>query len=234
MFTRRAGIVGSLAVIALLLMGARCIDNETLYRDGSGSWHVVGEVHNETDVQGTGIIVGGTLFDAADNVIGTARTAACPLELSPQSFTAFDLQFDYDGDTRPARYDVRLVDGKAIEGVLPDSGLNLAGFTAKTTADGLLITGDVENDGPRTYRNILTGCVAIYNAEGRVITHVTLVNFGLTLPLRADSSQPVGFELPAAFVEAGAHHVKLWLAGDAAKPFASDYAYTMTGDIPVR
>ncbi|MBI5289866.1 MAG: hypothetical protein HY873_12915 [Chloroflexi bacterium] len=219
------------ALAPLLLIAARCIDNETLYQDASGDWHIVGEMHNETDIQGAGMVLGGTLFDAEGNVLDTTQVAACPMELSPHSFIGFDLHFQYAG-SRPARYEVRAVNGRALEQALPDSGLGLQDFEAASASDGLRIGGTVTST--RTYTGILTGCVAVYDSAGRVITHFTLINFGLNSPLTAGEPQPVMFTLPTSMVEPGGTAVRLWLAGDSATPLESDYAFVMTDSIPIQ
>ena len=229
--SRSRSLLWLIAFVPLLFVAARCIDNETLYQDSTGDWHIVGEMHNETDIQGAGMVLSGTLFDGADNVLGTAQVAACPMELSPHSFIGFDLHFQYAG-AKPARYEVRAVKGRALEQALPSSGLSLEEFGAASAADGIHISGTVTST--RTYTGILTGCAAVYNSAGRVITHFTLVNFGLNRPLTAGDAQPVAFTLPEFLVEPGATTVRLWLAGDSATPFESDYAFVMTDSIPIQ
>jgi hypothetical protein len=229
---RRLSALRWLLLLApLLLIAAKCIDNETLYRDSSGDWHVVGELHNDTGVSGAGMLLGGTLYDDAGNVLDTARTGACPMELPPHSFTAFDMHFNYSAAARPARYDIRPVDGRALKDPLPDSGLSLNGFKAQWSDKGVSISGSVHST--HAYTRPLVGCAALYNAAGKVVTHFTLINFGLTLPLNAGTSQPVAFTLPPTLVEHDATSLRLWLAGDSDVPFESDFAFTMTGSIPI-
>ena len=55
----------ALVLAPLLLVAARCVENTSLYRDGSGNWVLVGEMYNDTKVQGTEMVLGATLFDAA-------------------------------------------------------------------------------------------------------------------------------------------------------------------------
>ncbi|HEY8172957.1 MAG TPA: hypothetical protein VIH21_07700 [Dehalococcoidia bacterium] len=212
------------------MTAAKCIDNETLYQDSTGDWHVVGEIHNETDVWGAGMVLLGQLLDAEGNVIATTQAPVCPLELAAHSFDAFDLHFRQSSSLHPASYKINVKEGRALEAPLPDSGLSLEGFKAKAVADGINISGNVGST--RTYDRVLTGCIAFYNASGRVVTHVTAINFGLTLPLEAGSSQPVAFTVP--FVQPDATSIRLWLAGDSDTPLASDYAAVMTGTIPIQ
>jgi hypothetical protein len=78
---------------------------------------------------------------------------------------------------------------------------------------------------------VLTGCIAFYSSGGKVVTHITAINFGLTLPLVAGSPQPVSFTIPD--IATTAKSVKLWLAGDSDTPLASDYAAVMTDGIAI-
>ena len=82
-FVRRHRLLAlvTLLVLPLLLMAGKCVDNETLYQDTSGDWHVVGEIHNDTDIWGADMTVGGDLLDADGNVIATTHAPLCPLEL---------------------------------------------------------------------------------------------------------------------------------------------------------
>ncbi len=213
----------------LLLVAGKCIDNETLYQDSSGDWHVVGEIHNDTDIWGTDMELGGDLLDAGGNVIATTKTPVYPLELKPHSFDGFDLQFPQSAALHPTNYAIHVIGGHALDHPLPDSGLSLNGFAAKKVPGGVNISGTVATT--HTYQRVLTGCIAFYNSAGRVVTHITALNFGLTLPLVAGTPQPVSFTIPG--IPATATSIKLWLAGDSATPLASDYADVMTGSIAI-
>ncbi len=227
---RRRRWAALLLFVPLLLIAAKCIENETLYQDASGDWHVVGEIHNDTDVWGADMLVGGQLLDASGSVIATTQAPVCPLELAPHSYDGFDLHFRGSGALRPTSYAIHVIRGHALTQPLPDSGLSLNGFAAKKVPSGINISGTVSST--RTYSRVLTGCIAFYNAAGRVVTHITAINFGLTLPLVAGTPQPVAFTIPG--VQPDATSVRLWLAGDSAIPLASDYAAVMTGSIPIQ
>ena len=225
----RRALISLLMSLPLLLVAAKCIDNETLYQDSTGDWHVVGEIHNDTDIWGADMELGGDLLDADGNVIATTQAPVCPLELKPHSFDGFDLHFRHSADLHPASYAIHVIGGRALDHPLPDSGLSLNGFAAKKESGGIHISGKVATT--RTYKRVLTGCIAFYNSEGRVVAHWTVINFGLTLPLVDGTPQPVSFTIPD--VPAAATSMKVWLAGDSDTPLASDYAAVMTGSITI-
>ena len=211
----------------LLLVAATCVQNETLYRDDAGDWRLVGEMRNDYDVSGADILVRGSLFDADGNLIATADAMPCPKQLPAHSTISFGLHFINSADRDPASYDVRVIGGHALEQALPDSGLNLDGFTARRMPGGIIIVGQVVNAGTRTYVSSPTGCAAFYDANGHVITQLTLENFGVTLPIHARSSQRVNVPLADGFVAPGAVSVRLWLAAnnEPAVTFATTSAY---------
>jgi hypothetical protein len=225
----RRAFAALLLTMPLLLVAGKCIDNETLYQDSAGDWHVVGEIHNDTDIWGADMELGGDLLDASGNVIATTQAPVCPLELKAHSFDGFDLHFPRSAGLHPTSYAIHVIAGHALDHPLPDSGLSLTGFTAKKESAGINISGTVATT--HTYRRVLTGCIAFYNSDGKVVMHITAINFGLTLPLVAGAPQPVSFTIPD--VPTAATSIKLWLAGDSDTPLASDYAAVMTGSIAI-
>jgi hypothetical protein len=135
--------------LPLLLVAGKCIDNETLYQDSSGDWHVVGEIHNDTDIWGADMELGGDLLDASGNVIATTQTPVCPLELKAHSFDGFDLHFSHSAGLHPASYAIHVIGGRALDHPLPDSGLSLEDFAATKEPGGIRISGTVATT--RTY-----------------------------------------------------------------------------------
>jgi hypothetical protein len=216
-----------LTLVPLLLVAATCVHNETLYRDDKGDWRLVGEMRNDHEVSGADILIRGSLFDGSGSLIATADSMTCPTELPAHSTISFGLHFINSADRDPASYDVRVIGGHALDEALPDSGLSLDGFTARRMPGGIIIVGQVANGGARTYVSAPTGCAAFYDANGRVITQLTLENFGVTLPIRAGSSQRVNVPLADGFVAPGAVSVRLWLAAnnEPAVTFATTSAY---------
>lgn len=225
----RRVLAALLLSLPLLLVAAKCIDNETLYQDSAGDWHVVGEIHNDTDIWGADMELGGDLLDADGLVIATTQAPICPLELKAHSFDGFDLQFYHSAALHPASYAIHVIHGHALSSPLPDSGLSLNAFRATKGSGGVNISGKVGTT--RTYSRVLTGCLAFYNSAGKVVQHITVINFGLTLPLVAGKAQPVSFTIPD--VAASATSIRLWLAGDSDVPLASDYAAVMTDSIAI-
>ena len=81
--TLRIGVLAVLVAGAVLAAGARCIENVRVYVDDDGYTHIAGEMYNETDIQGTSIMLRGTLLDAAGNVIAQKDSPICPPDSQP-------------------------------------------------------------------------------------------------------------------------------------------------------
>jgi hypothetical protein len=214
----RFGAVAVFLVVAFSAIGAKCIENETLYRGDDGDWHLVGEIHNETQVQGAGMIIGGTLFDAQGNVLATAQTPACPYELSPGTFSVFDIRFhNSSGVPQPASYKINVLAGKALPGPLPVLEATVNNLTATRSGDTVTIEGTIRL--LRPYSGDFSGCAAFYDSAGNVLREWTIFGFG---PIPDTDPQPL--ELPLPFVPDEATDVRFWLVGPGSEPLASDYA----------
>jgi hypothetical protein len=212
----------------LLLVAAKCVEHTTLYRDNAGNLHIVGEIHNETDIQGTELIVGGTLYDGAGNVLATAQTPICPSELSPHTFSTFDIEFQNSSAVpQPARYDVRPISGKTLTQALPPLHVTLSSVRAKRTPIGVEITGSIRAG--QAYAGFYYGCAAFYNSAGDVIRQLTIIGFG-TLP--ADVTQPIDVILPNMPTEAKT--MRLWVVGPGESVLQSSYQAIMTDSITIQ
>jgi hypothetical protein len=227
----KRALLGVFALCALAFTAQKCIENDTLYQDADGDWHIAGEIHNETDMWGTGMMLRGQLLDDDGDVIAETREPICPMELAEDSFNSFDLEFNDSSTLDPDDYRLNVIEGRVDDDDLPDSGLSLEDFTATEGDTNITIRGTVSST--RTYERTLTGCAAFYDASGDVLTGLTLVGFGLTLPLESGEPQSVSIDVPGNRVEPGATHVRLWLAGDSDEPLESDYAAVMSGLIPL-
>jgi hypothetical protein len=213
----------ALIVLApLLLVAAKCIENDALYRDEAGDWHVVGEIHNETDVQGVEMMLGGTLFDASGNVLATAQAPICPFELSPHTFSVFDVQFFNSANVEePDRYEIHAVGGRALPAALPPLDVSLTNFTASRAGDTVTLIGTIRMRA--AYSGEFSGCVAFYDGGGRVMRQVTVIGFG-ALP----KDKPQELHLPLPLIPDDAVTVRFWLVGPGSEPFKSDYAAATT------
>jgi hypothetical protein len=215
-------LLGSALLIlaAFAAIGAKCIENETLYRGDDGDWHIVGEIHNETQVQGAGMVVGATLFDSGGNVLATAQSPACPYELSPGTFSVFDVRFHNSSAVpQPASYKINVVAGKALPGPLPVLEATVNNLSATRSGETVTIEGTIRL--LRPYSGDFSGCAAFYDAGGNMLREWTIFGFG-----EINGTGPQPLELPLPFVPDEATEVRFWLVGPGSEPLASDYATT--------
>jgi hypothetical protein len=230
--TRTVTRLSTLAVLLLAavgVLGAKCIENDALRRDSTGDWHIFGEIHNETQVQGAEIVVLGTLLDAAGNTIATAQTPICPFELSPGSFSGYDIHFQNSQALQPASHRVNVIGGKALPGPLPMLEATVTDLEARRDAqvDELVhITGKVRALMPIS--GDFSGCAAFYNAAGKVVSHWTIFGFG---PLPSGSAQDLEFSL--GFVPDEATSVRFWLVGPGSEPLRSNYQAVLSAPFPI-
>src|SRR5439155_3586952 len=82
-----------LVVAGAMALGARCIDRTSTYVDADGYTHITGEMVNDTNVQGTKIMLVGTLFNG-DAVVAQKVSPTCPPDTQPNNQTTFDIRFD--------------------------------------------------------------------------------------------------------------------------------------------
>jgi hypothetical protein len=224
-------LVGSalLIVAAFSALGAKCIENDTLRRDSSGDWHIFGEIHNETAVQGAEMIVLGTLLDASGNTIATAQTPVCPMELSPNSFSGYDIHFRDSSALQPASYKINVLSGKALPGPLPVLEATVTDLEARRDPqiDELVhISGEVRALMPIS--GDFSGCAAFYDAAGKVVSHWTIFGFG---PLPSNTVQDLNFAL--GFVPDEATSVRFWLVGPGSEPLESSYQAVVSEQFPI-
>src|SRR3990172_7618230 len=155
-----------LASLSVFLMSAKCIENDTVRRGINDDWTIFGEIHNETDVQGVQMLLQGTIFNDAGNVVGVAQAQTCPSELSPASLSVFAIRFnDSEAVGQPARHQVNVLSGKALEEPLPlfDATVSNASVVVENGADlrySFSVTPAQQYTG-----NVIT-CTAWYDAAG--------------------------------------------------------------------
>ena len=212
----------------LILLAAKCIDNETMYQDNLGDWHVVGEMHNDTDVWGGNMMLGGTLMDDAGNVLATGQAPACPFELAAHGISVFDVQFFQSFGLHPTKYEVRPIGGKSLDQPLQPLQVSLTAFAAKRTSSGVTITGTIR--ATKAYSQQFGGCTAFYNAAGKVVRQITIFGFG---KLPSNVEQPLTLPLPD--IPDDATTVRFWLTESSdADPLSSDYGAAVTGTLTIR
>lgn len=216
-----------LLTCSLFFLAAKCVENDTLRRGPDGDWHIYGEIHNETDVQGVEIIVQATLFDGDGNVLATGQAPICPYELSPGQVSVYDIDFHNSASVpQPANYRINVMSGKALASALPQLDADLTDLSASRSGDTVTITGSVSAN--QNYPGDFSGCAAFYDSAGTVIQQFTVFGFG-ALP----SGVSQDLELPLPQIPGDAQTVRFWLVGPGSSPLSSDYVAVMSGAIPI-
>ena len=239
-----------LAVAAIASMGARCIERTSVHVDKDGYTHITGEMVNDTRVQGTRIMLRGTLYDAADNVIATKDAPTCPPDTQPDQQTVFDIRFDNPSIPPSARYDVRPISGVTLESPLPSPDVVLlfneaARFEGLPPIPGLGITDDDvlfgfrgRNRSSSTHTGV-QGCSAVYDNEGKVI-HVQsreliqVNDAGLPEPAVMTPAGPYEVFMIAKDVPKGAQQARVWLWFGNKDAGTSQYQFVSTPFITIQ
>jgi len=223
----RTAAVALLGLTAAVTLGARCIEQPYAYVDSEGYTHITGRMVNDTDIQGAQLMLRGTLYDAANNVLATKDQAPCPPDLKPYSEISFDIRFDNPGIPPWDHFDVRHISGKALAAPLPDPDVVL--FSAEafrfeglppipglpiTDAD-VLFTFNARNRSQNTY--LVQFCAIVIDNKSQVIDAVQteLVsideNGNISPAVMTPLPYPVTVYAIADDVPKGPIQVKAWL-----------------------
>lgn len=179
---RRLVFVAALGAILPLAMSARCIERTSVYVDKEGYTHIVGEMVNDTQVNGQSIMLVGTLYDANDAVIAQKVVPTCPPDTQPNSQIVFDIRFDNPGIAPHARYDVRPISGTALPAAKPNADVLVLRTAAvrfegippipelDLSEDDVLFAFEVRNRSGQPLP--IQGCAAVYDQRGNVISVV--------------------------------------------------------------
>jgi len=177
---RRTAAITLLLCAGVLAVAARCIDRTSTYVDADGYTHITGEMVNDTDIQGTQIMLQGTLFDANGGVVAEKVAPTCPPDTQPHQQTTFDIRFDNPNVPPWTRFEARPISGKAQSSPLPDPQIVLFSseairFVVPPVIPGFPITDkdvffafDVRNQSNNTYAGV-QGCAAIFDQAGNVV-----------------------------------------------------------------
>ncbi len=222
----RAAAVSLLMLAGAMALGARCIERTSIHVDADGYTHITGEMVNETDVQGTQIMLRGTLYDDQGNVVAQKDSPTCPPDSQPQSQILFDIRFDNPIIPSYARFDVRPISGIALSAKLPDPDVvilqtDAARFQGLPPIPGLGITDNdvlfefgVRNRSTNVYT--IQACAAVYDnqgnlikaKEGEVLSRDAAGHLG---PAQLGSSAPATLFFIARDVPKGPVQVRAWL-----------------------
>jgi len=224
---RRSVALALLVFAAAAAFDARCIERTHVWVDRDGYTHITGEMVNDTDVQGAQIMLRGTLFDAAGNVLAVKDAPTCPPDTQPHHETTFDIRFDNPGIPPPARFDVRPISGRALDAPLPDpdvvvleqAAIRFEGIPPIpglpiTDSDVLLEFGARNRSGHPLVG--VQGCAAVYDQSGSVVfvsqgEVLELGPDGTPRPATMGSAAPVSIFMLAKDVPAGPVQIRAWL-----------------------
>lgn len=250
LMTRRTLALGALAALAAISMGAKCIQATDVHVDKDGYTHVTGEMVNDTNIQGTKIMLRATLYDGQGNVVATKDGPTCPPDTQPHNLSMFDIRFDNPNVPPWATYDVRPISGEAKTAPLPDPDIAVTGTEAirfegipplpglRINNNDVLMAFGVRNRSGHVLEGV-QGCAAVYDNHGNIIA----ANTGELTQLDANGApEPAVFitERPqTAFfifrdVPAGPTQVRGWLwFGPKGSP-TSAYQFFSTPLITIR
>ncbi len=224
--TRRTAAVTLLALTAIFGLGARCIQQTSVHVDKDGYTHITGEMFNDTDIQGTHIMLRASLFDDQDNVVATKDAPTCPPDTQAHDQTMFDIRFDNPIALPFARYDVRPISGVTLPTALPDPDVvvlktDAIRFTGVPDIPGIPITDkDVLLEfGVRNRSGVtivgVQGCAAVYDQHGDVVAaqtaELTQIGPGGPEPAQFDSLGPALAFLVIRDVPTTPTQVRAWL-----------------------
>jgi hypothetical protein len=226
--TRRIAFAIVLASMAVVAMGARCVENSIVRTDGQGYTYLLGEIYNDTDVHGSEMTFRATLFDGAGGLMAAKDVMLCPGDLAPQSHVAYAVRFDEPHLPSPARFEVRPVAGRALERPAPASGIRVASAGAvwrPGSRERLTVHVALRNDGSQSV--VPAMCGVTYDLDGKVrsMSPVDPAQFHADVRLDPGETQAFDFSLVG---QQGAETVRawFWFPGDA--PTTSVFQPAMT------
>jgi hypothetical protein len=239
-----------LAAVATLVLGARCIERTSVWVDADGYTHISGTMVNDTDIQGAQMVLRGTLYDAAGNVIAQKDAVPCPPDLKPHSEITYDIRFDNPGLPPHARHEVRPVSGRALEQTLPNPDVLL--FLAEAIRfqnipfvpgilpfdeDDVLFGFRVRNRTNNSYP--IQGCAAVFDNRGNAVFSMSteVVQFDEDFnpsPAVLRPQELTFVTMIADDVPRGPVQVKAWLWFGTKGATTSQWQYVETGLITIQ
>jgi hypothetical protein len=246
----RTAAAATLVIAGGLALGARCIENTNVYVDPEGYTHLTGEMYNDTDIQGAAIMLRGTLFDAAGNVLAEKDSPICPPDLQPHSQVLFDIRFDNPGIPPHTSFKVGAISGKALDTALPDSQVLVLGTDAirfigfpyfpefPVEDTDVFFRFDIRNRSTTSYTGV-QGCSAVYNNQGQVIASDSgeLVQFdedGFPQTAILTNQFRVTAYMQVSNVPPDAAYVRAWLWFGDKNAGTSAYKFIMTPIITIQ
>lgn len=220
-----------LLLIAVAAIGARCIENVAILTDDAGHTVMLGEIYNDTDVQGTRMTVRLTLLDANGNAMASKDTRTCPPDLQPHGLSSYAVQFDELNLPPAASWDVRPVSAVTLESPLPESGVVVASADASWSGETVNVKFSVENNSDETYERVQL-CAVTYDAENKVRSWNPFdpTGSGKSGTLTAQTRSDLSFTLRG---QAGAVSARVWLWIPGSTTDTSPYQPVMTAPLVI-
>jgi hypothetical protein len=246
---KKAALLSVLCLLGALALGTRCIERTSIHVDADGYTHITGEMVNETDIQGTQIMLRGTLYDDQNNVVAQKDSPTCPPDSQPNSQIIFDIRFDNPNVPPYARFDVRPISAITLPSKLADPDVvvlntDAARFQGLPPIPGLGITdNDVlfEFDARNRSTNVYTvqACAAVYDNQGAVIKVkegevVSIDAEGHVGSAQLGSTRPATFIFIAKDVPKGPVQVRSWLWFGQKGATTSSYQFVETPFITIQ
>ena len=168
------------------------------WTDGSGGFHINGQVVNNDIAALEFVRLTAYLYDTAGNLLAEQSDYAASDVLMPGQYAPFNLRFVGGRPPAAARYEVHAAARHA--GARVESHYGPSNFTIEDHADfnvhgHLIVSGTVTNSGPLP-ANYVKVTVTIFDGEGRVVaTDTTFVQQQLLFPGQSTAFQLTFFEL---------------------------------------
>ncbi len=221
-----------LFAIAVAAIGARCIENVAIRTDDSGHTFLLGEIYNDTDVQGTRLTVRLRLLDANGAVLASKDSPTCPPDLQPHGLSSYGVQFDELNLPPAASWDVRPISAVTLDAPLPESGVVVASADATWSGETANVAFRVTNNSNTTYDDAQL-CAVTYDVENKVRSWTPFepTTVGKSGTLAARTTSDLSFPLRG---QAGAVAVRVWLWIPGGSTGTSPYQPVMTSPLVVQ
>jgi hypothetical protein len=96
-------LMPALLCLSLTIVGqaqAQSIPSSSSYTNAAGTYHVVGEVENNSTVNIDDVIVAGTFYDTDNKVVGTAFAPTLPFDIQSGQKAPFDMMVFDQGQVK--------------------------------------------------------------------------------------------------------------------------------------
>ena len=89
-----------LCVSIVTSVNAQTIPSSSSYTNSAGTYHVVGEVENNSPVEIRDVLIAGTFYDSDNKVVATAFSATVPFHIDAGEKAPFDMMVFDEGQVK--------------------------------------------------------------------------------------------------------------------------------------